>query len=145
MTTEPFYEPRILEMSLEKYAEIAIDGGLWLVGELLAQSCLDSGRGFVPYPRYAYKPRHQETAIIELCRVNEELRHRIFIAGFLKLPDNGAQATFRRLLVTHSEMLNEAFRIEWKRYYGKMIDVSQPRGVTVITAIEQLHKFAPPR
>lgn len=142
MTTEPFYEPRILEMPLEKYAEIAIDGGLWLVGELLAQGCLDSGRGFVPDPRYAYKPRHQETTIIELCRVNEELRHRIFIAGFLTLPDNGAQGTFRRLLVTHSQMLHEALRMEWERLLGGMIDVSKPRGPA---AIELLHKLIPPR
>lgn len=93
MTTEPFYEPRILEMYMEKYAEIAVDGGLWLAGELLAQGCLTKHR-FVPDPRYVYKPRHQEAAIIELRRVSEELRHRVFIAGFLTLPDNGAQAPF---------------------------------------------------
>ncbi|MGL3107273.1 hypothetical protein [Bradyrhizobium sp. BR 1432] len=119
MTIRPFYEPRILEMRLEKYAEIAIDGGLWLAGEVLAQD-LAMDDGFVPDPRYAYKPQHLMAAIIELHRINEDLRHRIFIAGFLRLPNNGAQATFQRLLVTHAEMLHEAFRIEWKRRYGKM-------------------------
>lgn len=113
MTTSPFYEPRILEMRMEKYAEIAIDGGLWLVGEMLAQGCL-TRHGFVPDPRYAYKPRHQETALTELRWINEELRHRVFIAGFLTLPDNGAQGTFRRLLGTHTAMLHEALRIEWE-------------------------------
>lgn len=140
MTTAPFYEPRILKIPLEKHAEIAIDGGLWLVGERLAQgfpSCV-----FVPDSRYAYKPRHLGTAIIELCRVNENLRHRIFIAGFLKLPDNGAQDTFRRLLVTHAEMLNDAFRTEWERRCRKMIDVGKPRK---LAARAHLHKLTPPR
>ena len=141
MTTNPFYEPRILEMRTEKYAEIAIDGGLWLVGELLAQGCR-SGHGFVPDPRFAYKPRHQETAITELRRVGEELRHRVFIAGFLTLPDNGAQGTFRRLLVTHAEMLNEALRMEWERLLGGTIDVGKPRSAA---AIELLHKLISPR
>jgi hypothetical protein len=137
MTTSPFYEPRILEMRMEKYAEIAIEGGLWLVGELLAQGCR-SGQGFVPDPRYAYKPRHQETAITELRQVGEKLRHRVFIAGFLTLPDNGAQRTFRRLLLTHAEMLHEALRSEWERLLGRMIDVNKPRASA---AIELLHKL----
>lgn len=141
MTTEPFYEARILKMRMEKYAEIAIDGGIWLVGELLAQGCR-SGQGFVPDLRYAYKARHQETAIIELRQVGEELRHRVFIAGFLMLPDNGAQGTFRRLLVTHGTMLHEAFRIEWEGRHNRMIDVNKPRAAA---AIELLHKLIPPR
>ncbi|MGJ4931562.1 hypothetical protein ACQR1I_31810 [Bradyrhizobium sp. HKCCYLS2038] len=57
------------------------------------------------------------------------------------MPDNGAQATFRRLLETHTEMLHEAFRIEWKRRYGETIDISKPRA----TAIELLHKLVSPR
>jgi hypothetical protein len=141
MTTNPSYEPRILQMRMEKYAEIAIDGGLWLVGELLAQGCL-TWHGFVPDPRYRYMPRHQETTIIELHRLGEELRHQIFIAGFLKLPDNGAQGTFRRLLGTHTEMLHEALRIKWKRRLGRMIDVREP---SPAAAIELLHKLLPPR
>lgn len=141
MTTEPFYEPRVLEMPLEKYAEIAIDGGLWLVGERLAQGC-QTRHGFVPDPRYAYKPRHQETAIIELCRVGEDVRRRIFIAGFLKLPDNGAQSTVRGLLVTHTEMLHEALRIAWDRRLGRMIDANKPPAPA---AVELLHKLISPR
>ncbi len=141
MTIRPFYEPRILEMRLEKYAEIAIDRGLWLVGEVLVQGPSKDGE-FVPDPCYVYKPRHLEAAIIELRGISEDLRHRIFIAGFLKLPDNGAQATFRRLCETHTKMLHEALRAEWKRRYGKMIDVSNVRRAA---AIELLHKLAPPR
>lgn len=123
MTTRPLCEPRILQMSLEKYAEVAVDGGLWLLGELLAQGCLTAD-GFAPDPRYAYRPRHREATIIELRQAGEELRHRIFIAGFLQLPDNGAQGTVRRLLVTHAEMLHEALRIAWDRRLGRMIDVN---------------------
>jgi hypothetical protein len=141
MTIRPFYEPRILEMRLEKYAEIGIDGGLWLIGELLSQGVPTKG-DFIPDPNYIYRPRHMEASIIELSYISEELRHRIFAAGFLKLPNNGAHATFKRLLETHTEMLHEAFRIEWKRRYGEMIDVSRPRGAI---AIELLHKLASPR
>ncbi|MET4717641.1 hypothetical protein ABIF63_001747 [Bradyrhizobium japonicum] len=134
--TRPFCEPRILEMPLEKHAEIAVDGGLWLIGERLAQRCL-TNYGFVPDPRYAYKPRHRETAIIALCQMGEELRHEIFVAGFMKLPNNGAQGTVRRLLVTHTEMLHEALRIAWDRRLGSMIDVSKPPAPA---EIERLHK-----
>lgn len=141
MTIRPFYEPRTLEMRLEKYADIAIDGGLWLVGEVLAQRPSVNG-DFVPDPRYLYKPRHLEAAIFELRAISEDLRHRIFIAGFLTVPDNGAQAAFHRLLVAGAEMLHEALRTEWMRRHGKMIDVSKARGKA---AIELLHKIAPPR
>jgi hypothetical protein len=144
MTIRPFYEPRILKIPLEKYAEIAIDGGVWLVGELLAQG-LPVNSVFVPDTAYIFRPRHPETTITELCRIKEDLRHRIFIAGFLKLPDNGAQATFQRLLVTHTEMLHEAFRTEWRRRTGKMIDVSKPCGVASTVVNELLHKLVPPR
>jgi hypothetical protein len=54
------------------------------------------------------------------------------------LPDNGAQGTVRRLLVTHAEMLNEARRIEWKYRLGRTVDVSNPRASG---AIELLHKL----
>jgi hypothetical protein len=82
-----------------------------------------------------------------LCRKKTSfaLRHRIFATGFLKLPENGAQATFHHLLATHTEMLNEAFRIEWKRRYSKVIGVKEPRDPAAIVAIELLHKLAPPR
>lgn len=116
-------------------------GGLWLIGEVLAQGVAMKG-DFVPDSRYVYKPRHLEAAIIELRAIKEDLRHRIFIAGFLRLPDNGAQETFRYLCETHTEMLHEAFRIEWTRRHRKMIDVSKVRSTA---AIELLHKLAPPR
>jgi hypothetical protein len=126
MAIRPFYESRILKMPLEKYAEIAIDGGIWLVGELLAQG-LPVNNVFVPDAAFIYKPRNQVTVVKELCRINEDLRHRIFIAGFLKLPENGAQATFRRLLVTHTEMLSEAFRREWvRRSQTHLVDRPRP-------------------
>lgn len=140
MTSEPLYEPRILKMPLEKYAEIAVDGGLWLIGELLAQGCLTK-HGFVPDPRYVYKPRHQETAIIQLRRVSEELRHRVFIAGFLTLPDNGAQGTFQRLLVTHTEMLHETFSFEWELRTREMIDVSPQHLLQANVTAQMLHKL----
>lgn len=144
MTIRPICAPRILKMNLEKFADIAIGGGLWLVGEVLARG--RSMRGdFVPDTRYVYKPRHREAAIIELHAINENLRHRIFTAGFLSLPDNGAQGTFQFLYETYAEMMHEALRIEWTRRYGKMIDVTDVTKVRCAAAIELLHKLAPPR
>ena len=150
MTTEPFYETRILEMPIEKYAEIAIDGGIWLLGELLdsrrwANQDLSIESDFVPDPLTIHRPRHLETVIFALGWINEDLRHRIFAVGFLKMPDNGAQATFQRLLVTHTEMLNDAFRMEWNRRTGSMSDVSNRRFVAGTVANELLHKLTPPR
>lgn len=144
MTISPFYEARVLEVPVEKCAEIAIDGAIWLVRELLAQG-LPVNDVFVPDTAYVFRPRHETTSITHLCRVNEDLRHRIFAAGFLKLPDNGAEATFQRLLVTHTEMLNEAFRMEWRRRTGKIIDGGKPRGAASVVANERLHKLLPPR
>jgi glycosyltransferase involved in cell wall biosynthesis len=113
MTVPAFYGSRELQMSLRCYADIAIDGAIWLAGEVLAQRPRP-GEPFIPDIAFIYRPRHRDSVIVELGRVYEELRHRLFIAGFLKLPDNGAQRTFRRLLITHTEMLHEAFRLEWE-------------------------------
>jgi hypothetical protein len=55
MTIRPFYEPRILEMRSEEYANTAIDGGLWLVGEVLAQGPTTSS-DFVPDPLTSTNP-----------------------------------------------------------------------------------------
>src|SRR6185437_15004959 len=96
---------------------------------------------FRPRSPYVYKPRHRQAAIVELHVIKEVLRHRVFTAGFLRLPDNGAQVTFQRLCETRAEMLHEALRTEWTRCYSKMIDVSKMRSPA---AIELLHKLMPP-
>src|SRR4030088_2263481 len=59
MSIAPLYEPRTLEMPLETYARIAIDSGIWLFGELLAQE-LPTKNGFVPDRRFINKPRHSK-------------------------------------------------------------------------------------
>lgn len=140
MTARPLYEPRILEMPLEKYAEVGIDAGIWLAGEWLAQGC-PADYIFVPDDAYYFKPRHHQTVIDGLSRANESSRHRVFIEGFLRAPNNGAQETFRRLLVTHTEMLNKAFRLEWRRRSGKLIDVSRKPGVVTSVENQLLHKL----
>jgi hypothetical protein len=136
MIIRPICEPRIPKMDLEKYADIAIDGGVWLVGEVLAQGLSMFGE-FAPDTRYVYKPRHREAAIIELRAINEELRHRIFIKGFLRLPDNGAQATFQQLCETHAEMLHDALRTEWTRRHGKMIGDNKRLGAAASVEIDK--------
>jgi hypothetical protein len=84
----PLYEVRILSMPIEKFAEIAIDGAIWLTGEYLSQARKINSRFFLN-PAYIHKPRHREVAIGALDRANQHLRHRIFVEGFRKLPESG--------------------------------------------------------
>jgi hypothetical protein len=114
----PLYEVRILSMPIEKFAEIAIDGAIWLTGEYLSQARKINSRFFLN-PAYIHKPRHREVAIGALDRANQHLRHRIFVEGFRKLPESGTHGTFEDLLTTHGEMLDEAFRTEWERRLGR--------------------------
>ncbi len=140
----PFYEARILTMSLEKYAEIAIDGAIWLTGELLALKGLQHEL-FDPNPSYLYRPRHREDAMLALELVAEDLRHDVFIEGFRRQPDNGAKGTFERLLTTHRAMLEEAFRSQWECRLDKMINVIGPFGAVKTVANELLHRLPSPR
>lgn len=117
MTTPPLYKSLVIEMPLEAYAEIAVDGGIWLAGEIVAH---EPGSSFVPDPAYVYKPRHRTDALGGLGELTEEWRHHIFVEGFFALPENGAKGTFRRLLVTHTEMLHAALRAEWSRRWRKI-------------------------
>lgn len=114
----PSYEVRILSMPIEKFAEIAIDGAIWLTGEYLSRGRKINSTVFLN-PAYIHKPRHRGVAIAALDRTNQDLRHRIFVEGFRKLPDSGAHGTFEYLLTTHWEMLEEAFRMEWERRLGR--------------------------
>lgn len=119
-------------MRLEVYAESAVDGGIWLAGEIVEHE-LHPGASFVPDPAYVYKPRHRTAVLGGLGELDEAWRHDMFIEGFLALPENGAKATFRRLLVTHTEMLHEALRAEWSRRSSKiqMREDARPRAITV--------------
>ncbi|MGH6710666.1 MAG: hypothetical protein ACREEK_17045 [Bradyrhizobium sp.] len=119
MTIPPFHEPVILKMPLEAYAETAFIGGVWLVGEILAQQ--PGGTDvFLPNPANIHMPRERGAAIAALSELDEARRLCMFFMGFLALPYNGAQETFRQLLLTHTGMLNEALRIEWSRRLAKV-------------------------
>jgi hypothetical protein len=120
----PLYEVRILSMPIEKFAEIAIDGAIWLTGEYLSQARKINSRSFLN-PAYIHKPRHREVAIGALDRANQHLRHRIFVEGFRKLPESGTHGTFESLLTMHWEMLEEAFRTEWERRLGRIQNADQ--------------------
>ncbi|MDI4237147.1 hypothetical protein OZ411_30510 [Bradyrhizobium sp. Arg237L] len=130
MTIPPFYKPVVLEMPIEAYAKIAVDGGIWLAGEIVAH---EPGASFVPDPAYVYKTRHRTGVIGGLGELDEARRHHVFIEGFLALPENGAKATFRRLLVTHTEMLHAALRAEWSRRWHKIQigEDARPRALAV--------------
>jgi hypothetical protein len=134
MTIPPFYKPVVLEMRLEAYAKIAVDGGIWLAGEIFAH---EPGASFVPDPAYVYKPRHRTAVVGGLGELDEARRHHVFIEGFLALPENGAKSTFRRLLVTHTEMLHEALRADWSRRSSKILmrEDARPRAIAVATQL----------
>jgi hypothetical protein len=114
MTIPPLYETVVLKMPLEAYAKTAVMGGIWLAGEMLAQQP-SSTDIFLPDPACIHMPRHQADAMASLSELDEGRRLYLFVQGFLALPYNGAQETFLQLLVTHSEALNEALRVEWSR------------------------------
>jgi hypothetical protein len=118
------YEVRILSMPIEKFAEIAIDGAIWLTGEYLSQGRQINSTFFLN-PAYIHKPRHREVAIAALDRANQNLRHRIFVEGFRKLPESGTHGTFEDLLTTPGQMLEEAFRTEWERRLGIIQNADQ--------------------
>ncbi|MET4235199.1 hypothetical protein ABIA85_008507 [Bradyrhizobium sp. LA6.10] len=132
MTIPPFYKPVVLEMRIEAYAKIAVDGGIWLAGEVLEHN-LRPAEWFVPNAAYVYKPRHRTDAVCGLDELTEEWRHHMFIEGFLALPENGAKSTFRRLLVTHTAMLHEALRAEWSRRWRNIQigEDARPRAIAV--------------
>jgi hypothetical protein len=115
----PLYEVRILSMPMEKFAEIAIDGAIWLTGEYLSQGRQINSTFFLN-PAYIHKPRHREVAIAALDCANQHLRHRVFVEGFRKLPESGTHGTFEGLLTTHGEVLEVAFRTEWERRLGRI-------------------------
>ncbi|WP_371422316.1 hypothetical protein [Tardiphaga sp.] len=134
MTIPPLYKPVVLEMSLEPYAKIAVDGGIWLAGEIVAH---EPGISFAPNPAYIYKPRHRTVVMGGLGELNEARRHHVFIEGFLALPENGAQTTFRRLLFTHKKMLHKALRAEWSRRW-RNIQIQENVRPHAIAAARQL-------
>jgi hypothetical protein len=146
MTDEiaPLYEVHILSMPIEKFAEIAIGGAIWLTGEYLSQGRQINGT-FIPDPAYIHKPRHREVAIVALDQANQRLRHQIFVEGFRKLPGSGTHGTFEGLLTTHRGMLEQAFRTEWQRRFGQMLNAEQSRSITKSVANELLSSPSNPR
>src|SRR5260370_37499627 len=112
MTDEiaPLYEVHILSMPIEKFAEVAIDGAIWLTGEYLWQGRRIDGT-VTADPAYVHKPRHRGDAIAALDRANQHLRHRIFVEVFRMLSDSGAHRSFDNLLEKHWLMLEAAFRM----------------------------------
>jgi hypothetical protein len=120
----PLYEVRILSMPIERFAEIAIDGAIWLTGEYLSQGRKINSTSFLN-PAYIHKPRHREGAIAALDRANQNLRHRVFVEGFRRLPESGTHGTFEGLLTTHLEMLEDDFQTEWERRVGRIQNAVQ--------------------
>jgi hypothetical protein len=100
----------ILPMSVERFADIAIDAAIWLVRESL--EAVANKTAFDPDPENCFRVLGRPPAVRELRDLTEDQRHDMFIEGFRRIP-NGAQNAFELLLSNHKEMLWEAFRARW--------------------------------
>jgi hypothetical protein len=103
--------PPVLPMAMEKYAQIAILGAIWLVRESL--NAVQNKTSFNPDPDNCFAVLGNAPAIRDLRDLTEEQRFDMFVEGFRSLPDTGAQTTFENLLNSHKEWLLEALRERW--------------------------------
>lgn len=100
----------ILTMSVEHFADIAVDAAIWLVRESL--DAIANKTAFDPDPDNCFRVLGRRPAVRELRDLTVDQRHDMFIEGFRRIP-NGAQDAFELLLSHHKDMLWEAFRARW--------------------------------
>jgi hypothetical protein len=97
----------------EPFAKIAVANAIWLTGEVLIQR--DEHRAdFAPDKKYIWQVRRYEESVALLDHLPEARRHRIFIRAFRFRPYQG-EHLFEQLVTEHADMLDEAFRNEWRR------------------------------
>ncbi|MEW6639399.1 MAG: hypothetical protein AB1586_02770 [Pseudomonadota bacterium] len=106
----PIDPKTILPMSVEHFADTAIDAAIWLVRESL--DAIANKTAFDPDPENCFKVLGGPPAVRELRDLTEDQRHDMFIEGFRRIP-HGAHQAFELLLSHHKEMLWEAFRARW--------------------------------
>jgi hypothetical protein len=104
---------QFLRYMAEAFADIAVANAIWLTGEVLVQR--DEHRAvFAPNIKYIWQVRRFEESIAHLDHLSEVWRHRIFIRAFRFQPYHGGYL-FEQLAAEHADLLNEAFRYEWRR------------------------------
>lgn len=104
---------QFLPYAAEPFAKIGVANAIWLTGEVLVQH--DEHRtDFAPDEIYIWQTRRFEESVALLDHLNEVRRHRVFIRAFRFRPFHG-EHIFEQLVTVHADMLDEAFRIEWRR------------------------------
>lgn len=97
---------------LAKFAELAVDGALWLVRE--SQKAVANGvTVFDPDPNTIFDTKDQPAAVHELRDLTDGQRNDMFIAGFRAMPHTGPQNQFELLLARDPNALLEAFAARW--------------------------------
>jgi hypothetical protein len=97
---------------LAKFAELAVDGALWLVRE--SQKSIANGAAvFDPDPNTIFDTRDRPAAAQELRDLTDEQRTDVFIAGFRNMPHTGPQNQFELLLARDPAALLKAFAARW--------------------------------
>ena len=104
---------QFLPYTTEAFAKTDVANAIWLTGEVLVQR--DECRAdFEPNEKYIWQTRQFEESVALLDRLPEARRHRVFTRAFRFRPYHG-EHLFEQLVTEHTDILNEAFRNEWRR------------------------------
>jgi hypothetical protein len=102
-----------LSYAAEPFANIAVGNAIWLTGEYLVQR--DECRAdFEPNEKHIWQTRRFQESVALLDSLPEAQRHRVFTLAFRFRPYHG-ENLFEQLVTEHADMLDEAFRNEWRR------------------------------
>ena len=105
-------------MPIKLVAEIAIEGGIWL--SAAAIDAVDTP--LVLDPARTWQTFTRKDAVRELATLSEADRHRMFVAGFIRIaPYVGVEEMFRAMLQEDAAAVDEAFRVEWERRCKELI------------------------
>lgn len=107
-------------MSIKLVAEIAIEGAIWL--SAAAIDAVDVNTPLLLDPARTWQVFTRKDAVRQLATLPEADRHRMFVAGFIRMaPYVGAEEMFRRLLEENAAAVDETFRIQWGRRCKQLI------------------------
>lgn len=109
----PLYDVRLLKFPVEAFAKTAVSNAIWLLGEWHAQKPRDWTE-FSPKLPHLFAPLCRPEALQKLDGFDNATRYKVFVVSFM-WHANAGEALFRRLILTHSEMLREALDAEWTR------------------------------
>jgi hypothetical protein len=104
-----------------EFAELAVEGAIWLNMEALRVACDDPKLGIDNISLILIEDRTM--TIRDLNDLADEQRNDMFIAGFRNMPHTASQFHFELLLSLHPNILREAFQERWKVVEKPVISV----------------------